>query len=187
MKLTHHSTPSRSFVLLTIIVLCTVYAALVLTRINKLYLMESEPVVPTTQEAAAEASATFTQATPADISNWIEFADEDYPITFLRPQGWRITWSDDLEDIYILSVTRTNPPAQMRIFLTKDAPGEIKNLPSQTFITKNGYTATNYNNQIYVIKEGEYYYTFDGNAAEEYTAELAAMVDSAVLESAPAN
>ncbi len=186
MKLTHHSTPSRSFIILIIIVLCTVYAALVLTRINKLYVQDeidktiSQEQTPT-KESVPEPE--FPQVQPADTARWNEFVDQDYPLTFLRPQGWNVTWNDDIDDLYIVYVTRNDPRAQIKIYLTKTEPAEPRAFGKMTFVTANGYEATNYYNNIYQIKYGEYYYVFDGSAAQNYRAELAGIVNTADLSS----
>lgn len=185
MRLTHHSTPSRSFIILTIIVLCTVYAALVLTRINRLYVAEetkdtTEVVEQPHQEQKPEQPA-FPQVQPADTTNWNKFADQDYPITLLRPQGWNVTWNDDINDLYILYITRNNPRAQIRIYLTKTEPVEPHAFGKMNFTTKNGYQATNFYNNIYHLKYGEYYYVFDGNSAQNYREELAGIVNSVDL------
>ncbi|HMR55300.1 MAG TPA: hypothetical protein PKD34_01760, partial [Candidatus Doudnabacteria bacterium] len=73
MKLTHHSTPSRSFILLTFIVLCAVYAALVLTRINRVYEPEGDVV---STEQSTESTEIETVITDVDTSDWGDYNDD---------------------------------------------------------------------------------------------------------------
>ncbi len=183
MKLTHHSTPSRSFVLLTIIVLCTVYAALVLSRINRLYVEAPAATQPIQAQPDNQPTQTsFRQVEAADTTRWNEFKDQDYPLTFLRPQGWNVTWNDDVPDLYVVSVTRSNPRAQIKIYLSKIAPAAPQTLSQANYTTANGYLTTNFNNLIYQTKVGEYYYVFDGTDAGEYLPELAGLVNSVRLD-----
>lgn len=180
MKLTHHSTPSRSFILLTIIVLCTVYAALVLTRINKLYLEETE--VPAPQPTTlTESERTLEQIPQLDTTDWVEYNDDVYPFTIYVPKGWRIKLNDQIENLYLVSITQTSPQSLIRIFITKVEPERPALTPTQTFKTNSGYEVTNYNNTIYQVKVGDVYYTFDGSAAPESKDLLKTIVSSTIL------
>lgn len=175
MQLSHHEIPSRSFVLLTIIVLCTVYAALVLTRINRLYVKEQPPVQQTAQ-------AQVHGVTPADTTDWEQFEDKDYPLSMLVPEGAQVRTHDDFENLYLVTVSETDMDMLVRIFVGKDQPSEISSLQSKDFTTTTGYAGTNYDNVIYQFKSGDYYYTFDGTATPERAAELMALVNSAELK-----
>lgn len=180
MQLTHHSTPSRSFIVLIVIVLCTVYAALVLTRINRLYVDDAQTTQP--EPINNVEAPTLEAVTELDTTDWEEFADKTYPLTIKIPDGWDTTTSDDLENLYLISITQDDPEALIRIFIAKEKPAEIGFLQSRNFTSKLNYSGTNYDNMIYHIKAGELYYTFDGTAAPDYAAELAAIVNSAKLE-----
>lgn len=183
MKLTHHSTPSRSFVLLTIVVLLTAYAALVLTRINRLY-TEVTTDQPTEQPIVQPPT---NQPTIADIpslnsDDWVEYSDDKYPFTILVPKGWRIRINDQMADFYLVSITQSKPQSLVSLFVGREQPEKIAFLPSKTMKTRQGYTVTNYDNKIYQLKVGEFYYSFDGSEAPEAQDVLWEIVNSAKLE-----
>lgn len=182
MRLTHHSTPSRSFILLTIIVLCTVYAALVLSRINRLY---QEDVVPTPVSEPTNVTPTETalEEIPAlDSTDWVEYNDDVYPFTIFVPKGWRIRLNDQIENLYIVSISKISSDNLIKLFIGKTELEPPFGVEGKKFTTSQGYEVTNYNNEIYHVKVGELYYTFDGTAASESKDVLKEIVNSAELQ-----
>lgn len=179
MKLTHHSTPSRSFILLTFIVLCTVYAALVLTRINRVYGPQAE--VTTTKKLTQPTDAK-TITTNVDTTDWANYNDDRFPLIISYPKSLTIDTNTKLEEYYIINLTETTSKASIKIFISDKGFAGTAALAGSDFITKNGYTATNYDNIIYTIKVGEYFYTFDGTNAPNLQNELAEIVNTVTLD-----
>ncbi|GEM_PF-1436918 len=179
MKLTHHSTPSRSFILLTFIVLCAVYAALVLTRINRVYEPEVEVV---TTEQPTQSPQTETITTDVDTTDWEVYNDDQFPLIISHPESLTVDVNTELEGYYIVDLSRTTPRTSIKIFISDEGFAGTAALAGSDFITSNGYTATNYDNIIYTIKVGEYFYTFDGTNAPNLQNELAEIINTVTLD-----
>ena len=179
MKLTHHSTPSRSFILLTFIVLCAVYAALVLTRINRVYEPEGDVV---STEQSTESTEIETVITDVDTSDWGDYNDDQFPLIISHPESLTVGTNTELEGYYIVNLSETTPRTSIKIFISDEGFAGTAALAGSDFITNNGYAATNYDNIIYTIKVGEYFYTFDGTNAPDLQSELAEIVNSATLD-----
>lgn len=181
MKLTHHKGPSRSFILITFIVLSTVYAALVLTRIQRLYVEEPtmETAESTLSPMTSEAALNIPELTTI---GWAEYTDDTVPLNILVPPNWRTGSTDELEDYHIITLARSAPQSLIRIFVSKHDFAGVSNLRGRAFTTKQGYAATSYDKNIYTIKAGEYYYTFDGINAQSNLDELSTIVQTARLD-----
>lgn len=178
MKLTHHSTPSRSFILLIVITLCTVYAALVLSRINRLYQQETITISP-----ERTTTPPITRSLPLlDTSQWREYRDNEVPLIIQAPPGWRITFNKDLDDFYTVVLTRNSPRAQIKIYVSENSFAAIEGLTLQNTTAESKYQFTLYDDSILTTKVGEYYYTFDGvNASEDFDV-LSTIAQTAILD-----
>ncbi|HMQ02097.1 MAG TPA: hypothetical protein PKD79_03445 [Candidatus Doudnabacteria bacterium] len=180
-KLTHHPTPSRTFILLTVIVLCFVYAALVLSRINHLYEEELTVMVDVNPQMT-NTQAIETETRPnINTSQWVPYANPNYPMELLIPANWQASNPVQLSGYDILTLNQTNPRAQIRIFISTENFAGVAGLAGRDFTTQNGYNATAYEGNIYTIKAGEYYYTFNGTSASAVANQLLVIIHTAKL------
>lgn len=172
MKLTHHLKSTRSFILIAFIVLLTVYTAVVLTRIQMRATMNELSTV-----------GTMPKNQQYDTSDWQKYQDPAYPISISYPETW--TYSADIKTLpgfYTINLFPKDSKNSVRIYISEEDFVAVDNLKgNQQTIAKN-LTVTNYQDLIYTIKVGDYFYTFDGTLADQYQAELSEIVRLARFE-----
>lgn len=172
MRLTHHVKSTRSFILLTIVVILTVYTAVILVRIQSQTLLTD---TSSTQPSTIHSSI--------DTSNWQDYQDRVYPLHVKFPETWK--YSADITTLpgyYTVNLTPQDSKTSIRIYINDKDFVAVDNLKgNQQTIAKN-LTVTNYDGLIYTIKVGDYYYTFDGTMAPLSTTELSEIVRLAKFE-----
>lgn len=172
MKLTHHTFASRSFVSLVIIVLAMIYTALFLVRLQNIYIPD-EPVVAHHK----------TQAESIDTADWKIYQDQKVPVSFLAPKTWKITTDTKaVPGMYIINIATTKSSGPIKIFVSTDSFAGVTDLKGNPLKVTQNLTVTNYDDLIFTVKAGEYYYTFDGTMSDDHKAELAEIVRSARFE-----
>lgn len=172
MNLTHHVKSTRSFILLTIIVLLTVYTAVVLSGI------QSRNVI-----SDVNSTNPINKSAQFDTTNWQQYQDTAYPLLIKFPETW--TYSADITSLAGFYTVNLLPPKSknpIRIYISDKDFVAVDNLKgNQQTIAKN-LTVTNYDDLIYTIKVGDYYYTFDGTMNESIKSELSEIVRLARFE-----
>lgn len=172
MKLTHHLKSTRSFIILAFVVLLTAYTAVILSNIQ----------VRTTPKASDEANL-IVRNNKLDTSDWQEYLDTSYPLRIYYPETW--TYSADITSLagfYTVNLYPEDSKTPVRIYISDQDFVAVDNLKgNQQTIAKN-LTVTKYDDLIYTIKVGDYYYTFDGTMAESYSEELSEIVRMARFE-----
>ena len=164
----HISKRSRSFIILVVVVLATVYTALLLFSIQRNY---TSPVRLTTQSESRLSSSIDTQ-------DWQIVESKEYPISFSIPTNWKSAESAAAGDIYQITIT---PPTQgnpIRIYISDTNFLGIDGLTTSNITTKQGYKGIVAANSLYGIKNGDYFYTLDGTLNESRIEELKAIVNS---------
>lgn len=180
MRLTHHHKSSRSFILLVIIVLTAVFSALVLTRIQKLYRLETTLNVTQTQ-APSELTNTQVDEFPK-ITDWEPYQDTEYPLSINIPQGWTITPNYQYKIDRHLELKMPNGRVVIRIFVSKTGYVDVDGLDGDIQITSTGDNVINYDGIIYATRVGNYYYTYDATGEPLAKDLLSEIVDKATYE-----
>ncbi len=171
MNLTHHIKSTRTFILLTVIVLLTVYTAVALSDIQSSTFVKDDFKKPVVKKSKM------------DTSKWQLYNDTAYPIKLLIPETW--TYSADkttLPGFYTINLIPKNSKLGVRVYISDTDFVAVEDLKgNQQTIAKN-LTVTNYDDIIYTIKVGDNYYTFDGTTNESAKAELSEIVRLAKFE-----
>jgi hypothetical protein len=171
MNLTHHIKSTRTFILLTVIVLLTVYTAVALSDIQSSTFSKDNFAKPAVQKSKF------------DIKKWQTYEDNAYPLKLLIPETW--TYSADkttLPGFYTINLVPQKSKLGVRVYISNTDFVAVDDLKgNQQTIAKN-LTVTNYDDIIYTIKVGDNYYTFDGTTNESVKAELSEIVRLARFE-----
>lgn len=180
MRLTHHHKSSRSFVILTIVVLTAVFSALVLTRIQRLYELDTTIKIPETK-APSELSVNSLDQIP-ETTEWQLYTDPVYPLSMNIPKGWTVTPNDKYNIDRHLEVKLPSGRTVIRIFISKTGYVDVGGLDGDIQITSTGDNVINYDGIIYATRVGDYYYTYDATGEPLAKNILSEMVDEATYE-----
>ncbi len=171
MNLTHHIKSTRTFILLTVIVLLTVYTAVALSDIQSSSLSKDD------------LGKVAVQKNKFDTKKWQSYDDNAYPLKLLIPETW--TYAADkttLPGFYTINLAPQNAKLGVRVYISNTDFVAVDDLKgTQQTIAKN-LTVTNYDDIIYTIKMGDNYYTFDGTTNESLKPELSEIVRLARFE-----
>ena len=161
MKLTHHEKHNRSFIIIFVIILCVVFTALVLIRIQNLYNLEtSKNIAPNIEQRQEE--PTFNQT--VDESTGMKTVSENgYPMQIKIPVDWNVKGDETLSEIRHLILTSPSGNNSISIFVSKKSYAAAGGVVGKKETTPNGSTFVNYDDVIYTTKAGEYFYTFDAS------------------------
>ncbi len=172
MKLTHHTKATGSFIALLIIVLVVVYASLLLSKIQKRTIsQENSPI------------DYLNRHSKIDTTNWQSYEDNSYPLKLSFPKEW--TYSADITSLagyYTVNLFPQDSKNPIRVYISDKDFVAINGLSGKPKLIVKDLTATNYEDLIYTIKVGEYYYTFDASLNQSYKEELAEIVRLARFE-----
>ncbi len=170
---------SRIFIGLFIITMLLTYIALTLSiQYSKdLELMSLTNLFsnnkPVTQDTKVEL---------LDTTDWQNYTDKAYPLSFLYPTGWTVTATAPTDlgfyDITIKPLDKT--------------PNFHISISNESFLGFDGLTTTPYkhqnlegqsvNNNLIGLKSGEYYYTFDGSLNPKLLPEFLTLMNSVKFE-----
>lgn len=156
----HHSTPTKSFILLVGVVFLSALLALILYDWQNDNLNRNDNI--NQQEN--------TQTTNNDLVStygWKTYTDINFPLQIQLPEDWTIKTNQNIANIYTITLQPEEPVGNLRIFISEKGFAGIKGLASTDFTTKYGYSGLKIEDGIYAIKNNEYYYTFDGTLNPE--------------------
>lgn len=174
------SPQSKSFFLVLLIAVGSIYAALVLTR-------EVGPVI--TRKAGFNASlrhnTSFAKAdAPVSTKDWKQYEDSKYPLNFKYPEKWAVTTysATDPNVGYIISV---NPDGDeydnIRVYINTKSYMAASGLTT-TKTTINGIDAVTVNDMLFGIKQGNNYITFDMGTSPELLPYFKAILGTVKLD-----
>ena len=180
MRLTHHSKHNRSFIIIVTVVLCVVFTALVMTRIQKLYNLEA-PQLQITQTAAPsdeEVNLDYINS----ITEWEMYEDAEFPLQIEIPKGWELTPNFDYNYERHLELKTPDGRTVIRIFISEDTYVAVEGLNGDIIETSTGDDVINFDGLIYATRVGGLYYTYDGTSDLNAKSVLAKIVDGARYE-----
>ncbi len=179
MRLTHHHQSSRSFIILIIVVLCAVFTALVLTRIQRLY--NVEPQLQTEQTQTPPQAEAIDEAV-YNVTEWQPYTDSNFPLQIEIPKGWEITPNTDFDMAKHLELKTPDKRTVIRIFISEKSYIAVEDLDGDIQETSTGDDVINFDGAIYATRVGKYYYTYDGSADSKVQDILAHIVDKAAYK-----
>ena len=177
MKLTHHEKHNRSFIIIVVIILCVVFTALVLVRIQRLYNLEaSKNLAPKPEQRQEE--QTINQI--VDESTGMKTVSENgYPMQIKIPVDWNVKGDETFPEIRHLILTSPSGNNSFSIFVSKKSYAAAGGVIGKKETTTNGSTFVNYDDVIYTTKAGEYFYTFDASGYPDVKELLKEIINTA--------
>lgn len=174
----HIPRSSRIFIGVLIIAMLLTYIALHFSMYVAKFTLNNSPELP----SAHETEAPQTEIVKVSTEDWESYEDDTYPIAFLHPENWTVKASLNRMGFYDIVL---NPGAQfydMHIYASNDSYYGLEGL-KQTPIKIGGLDGFKYSENLFGIKVGENYYTFDGTLNSTQTAELITLLDTIKFES----
>lgn len=176
MRLTHHHKSSRSFILLVTIVLCTVFAALVMTRIQRLYDVKPQLQIKQT-EAPSDEQVNFDYI--SNVTEWKEYIDPAFPLKINIPKEWNVVPNTEYSIDRHLELQIPDGRTVIRIFISEESYVAVEGLDGEIEETSTGDDVINYDGIIFATRVGDYYYTYDATSDLNAKDILAKIVDTA--------
>lgn len=174
----HISKQSSSFILLVILILLSVATVIFLLKINQQYLPSFGPNIVTAPEIQADISMPTLIAT----DDWVSYQDVNYPIVLQHPEDWDIESYDNIPGYYTLSLIPDEDQPALKVYVSEKGYMAVNALESNDFKSSQNFGGSHYDYQIYAIKFGDYYYTFDGSLNPEFRNELFTIVNTVAFE-----
>lgn len=163
MRLTHHHYPTRSVIILVIIVLATVYTAFTLLALQQ------------KQLSLKSFDAPKIASTRLNTDDWQTYIDRTYPLDLLVPKDWKVVPDDSYSGFYVVNFETRNQ-GTVKVFISDTQFAGIKTEDGLTFKTNEGIEVTKYDEWLYTAKVDNYYYTFDATLGIDLQKELAEIV-----------
>lgn len=171
MRLTHHTSPTRSFLIIMIVVLATVYTALTLIHLQwKL------------EQIAQQKHNMSMPKGNLDTGSWVQYLDKNYPLNLLVPTNWQIYSSEVNGDFYVVHLDPPGKSGSIDIYVSNKGFAGIANPSGTNFYNSSKNIVTEYQDGIFLIKTKEFYYTFDAISATNFHKELLEIVRTARFE-----
>lgn len=164
MRLTHHHPSTRSFLIIIIVVLATVYTAFTLINLqqrnSKLGQTKSNPKI--TQTAL-------------NTNDWKNYVDPAYPLNILVPEDWQVQPDESYSGFYTVNFETKNRGV-LKIFISQTEYAGVKGNEGTTYKNNAGIEVTKYDDWLYTAKVGDYYYTFDATLGINLEKELSEII-----------
>ncbi len=165
MKLTHHHTPTRSFIIIIIVVLATVYTAFTLIKLQQQYVINKQ---------SGSNNPKITQS-KLNTDNWQNYIDPNYPLNILAPEDWTIDHDEDFSGYYTVNLKSKNQGV-IKIFISQTGFAALNDNKGLVYKTNDGTEITKHDQWLYSAKVGEYYYTFDSTLGIDLEKELSEII-----------
>ncbi len=163
----HTPRPTFTFFLLVALAAVSAYGALLLTT----QLSGDSDVADSTltnQHKDLAAAPNSASAAPAsiDISNWKQYTDLTYFLSFKYPPTWQVQTYPSMAGYYIIVIKPDSRADNVRIYVSPNTYFALDGLPTKKD-TLGGAQALNINDSLFGVKYSAQYYTFDrGNTAK---------------------
>ncbi len=174
------STQNKSFFLLLFLVVGSLYTALILTReINPVIgntsgdIKQGRPGVPTVKADAV-----------VDTSDWKNYEDPTYPISFNYPPDWTITtYKSPQQAIGYIIILKSNFPEadNVRIYINNKGYVAFDGLKTEK-TTINGIAMTSVNDMLYGMRQNGNFVTFDLGTTVELLPYFKALLSTVEIE-----
>lgn len=165
MKLTHHASPTRSFIIIAIIVLATVYASLLLMDAQLEFAVTNKVAGPSRLEAGI-----------INTNDWQIYQEEQFQLSLMLPEDWNVTSSEPFPGYYLVDLAPQDDIGSVRIFVSKLGYAGVTDRKQASVTNTSGVKFDTHGDLIYTAKVGDYYYTFDGSIAPSLDEELKQIV-----------
>jgi hypothetical protein len=165
----HIPRSSRIFIGILVITLLVTYLALHFSLYVANQTLRDAPAIP---EAKTEQAI---QQPPVDTTDWQTYTDKKYPLTFLYPKSWTVKAAVNKQKFYDITLNPGAKYPDMHIYVSTDGYYALDGL-KQTPAKIGGQTAFTVSENLYGIKVGEAYYTFDGSLNTTQVPEFTALL-----------
>ncbi len=173
----HIPRSSRIFIGVLVITLLLTYIALHFAKYVATQTLLNSPDLPRKTELREQA-----QPLPkVSTEDWESYQDKTYPIAFLHSENWTVKGSVNKQGFYDLVL---NPGAKfpdMHIYISKESYYGLEGL-KQTPAKIGSQKGTQAADNLFGVKAGEYYYTFDGTMNITQSAEFNTLLDTVKFE-----
>lgn len=116
-----------------------------------------------------------------DTSDWKRYSDPIYPLTFLYPEGWTVETSTNVNGFYDIALTPAKSNTTIDIYISEDGYLGLDGLKEKPYAIGQAQGKIITENLI-GVKTGEYYYTFDGTLAPQFTNEFYTLLHTVTLQ-----
>lgn len=170
---------TRIFIGLSIVTLLLIYLAITLSRVQERSFLGQGPHL-------RQQTLSFQQKphTLQDTTNWLEHKDLNYPLVFAYPPSWEIETGDIGSGYYGISLTPPDSDSSIDFYISRKGYLGFDGLRVKT--AKAAELARTkpqiINEDLFGLKKGDYYYTFDGSMVTGFDDEFFTILQTVRFE-----